>query len=262
MQAGHEESALAAEMESCMTRTFQDSQSARPAATMAQYGPKVEEFKRWCKKKKFPSSTLYAVTEAKLHFFLVEEVIGRKRKNGKNAGKDIVGHQTVLSYVSAITDLYTQQKMANVNSNSTPRGPSVKALLKTTALKKEEVRKINHEDRGKGTLLDVIASTSDLKRISAYYFKKDGRCDIRNLAMFLLCHFGLMRGQDARSLELADLFCLIQPTEYEQDCLTLVAVLCQGKTNPFGKKLMAGFIRNKMYEICPIGSLGFYFFYR
>jgi hypothetical protein len=249
-------------MEGSMLRTLQESHSARPAGTTAQYQPKIEEFKQWCEQKEFPVATRYTVTEAKLHLFLEQCVIGRKRKKRWKTGDEIVGQQTVSAYVAAIVDLYQQQKSANINSNDHPRGRSIKSLIRNLSLKTEAIRKTNYVDRGKGTLLDVISSVEDLKQIASYFTGTNSKSDLRNKAMFLLCHFCMMRGEDSRALELPDLFCIAQRTDFDQDCLTLVAVLRQGKTNHFGNRLMAGCMRNRDYEICPLGALGFYMFYR
>lgn len=93
---------------------------------------------------------------------------------------------------------------------------------------------------------------------------------LRNKCMYFMSHSGIMRGQDIRMLELSgmfstflDIFSIVQDAEETgQNCLAVVSVIRQGKTNHFGKKQMAGFYRHKDVEICPVSALGFYFFYR
>lgn len=157
---------LEMEMENSLQRTYQNSQFIRPAATKALYDPKVQEFKDWCILKGFPESTQFTVTEAKLHLFLDECVIGRQKRKKKNKdSNEEIGYQTVLAYVSAITDFYKQQKMSGINSNSTPRGNTVKLLLQQIESQTEAVRRRNFEDRGKNTMLDVITSNEELKMV-------------------------------------------------------------------------------------------------
>lgn len=158
------EAALNMEMESSMNRTHEESIRLRPAATSALYDPKAAEFKEWCCQKNFPSLTKFTVTEAKLHLFLEECVIGRKRKKDKSNEKR-VGYQTVLAYVAAITDLWKQQQIAGINAFPNPRGNTIKALLKNAALRNESIKRSNHEDRGIGTMLDVVSSVDDLKNV-------------------------------------------------------------------------------------------------
>lgn len=158
------EAAVNLEMENSIQRTQEKSMRLRPHATNAQYVPKAREFEEWCRGKKFPAISQFTVTEQKLHLFLEECVTGRQRKRDKGKEK-VIGYQTVLSYVSAVTDLHKQQKLAGINNFPNPRGDSIKSLLTNVVLENESIRRKIFEDRGKETILDVISLLNDLKMV-------------------------------------------------------------------------------------------------
>jgi hypothetical protein len=80
--------------------------------------------------------------------------------------------------------------------------------------------------------------------------------------MFTLSHYGLMRGQNVRGMELPDLFSLPLEGEGPTDCIAVVSSMRNGKTNAFGKLEYGAMIRAKNVEACGISTLGFYLFER
>ena len=71
----------------------------------------------------------------------------------------------------------------------------------------------------------------------------------------------MARGEICRNLELPDL--RIASLNFEPQNVPAVAMAAMnGKTNVFGKTLFTAMARSKRPEICGIGMLGFYFFYR
>lgn len=81
------------------------------------------------------------VTDAKLSFFLDDFVTTRGCKLKKNADGTAIplGKESVLSYVKAVSDLYTIQKALCWNPNGVARDPLlVRAFIGT--LKKNELR--------------------------------------------------------------------------------------------------------------------------
>ena len=75
-----------------------------PKATSNAFGPKQKEFVKWAKEKGYVNPEI--VTEAKVAYFLNEQVIGRLHRT--NATKK-VGISTVNQYISALTSLWKYQ---------------------------------------------------------------------------------------------------------------------------------------------------------
>ena len=118
--------------------------SAAPKNTMNALIPKQKEFIRWAIQKNYQSPE--TVTEAKVAYFLNTQVLGRKNKS--NASRTI-GKATVNQYITALTCLWKIQVEAKVNSNTTPRGPTVKAIQKNLERTTFQTRRANFDDRGK-----------------------------------------------------------------------------------------------------------------
>ncbi|OWY95705.1 hypothetical protein PHMEG_00034222, partial [Phytophthora megakarya] len=194
------------------------------------------------------------VTGGKLHLFLSSTVIGRKSK--RNSEKT-VGGSTVCGYVNALVDLYNQQVTLRTNSNAHPRTTAVKQLIKNVQAQNTETKKKNYEDRGIGSLLDGYSSAEQFQQICDAFFTLD---DLRGRAAFLLSHFGLLRGENIRDLEFADMFSQVLDGEGFQTCTALVILIQHGKTNTFGKLQHVGYMRNKNVHVCPVGAAAFYFF--
>lgn len=99
-----------------------------------------------------------------------------------------------------------------MNSNSHPRGPIVKTLIETLSREEHTRKKTSFVDRGLGTMLDTYTHL-DLDRMSKFFMDKNTSAGLRNRSMHLLCHAGLLRGQIARNMELADLHFVILPSD-------------------------------------------------
>jgi hypothetical protein len=72
----------------------------------------------------------------------------------------------------------------------------------------------------------------------------------------------VLRGEQTRNAELADLFCVARenegPTEYQLLCL----VTDQGKTNSYGKCEYGVAVRYKELPLCLLSQIAFYLFFR
>ncbi|OWZ22006.1 hypothetical protein PHMEG_0003350 [Phytophthora megakarya] len=135
------------------------------------------------------------VTKGKLHLFLTERVVGRESKKKKGS---IIGGSTVCGYVNAIVDLYNQQVALRINSTEHPRSPQVKQLIRNPRQQKP-----NYQDRGVGFLLDGYQSEVQFRQICDSFLDLD---DLRGRAAFFVSHYGLLRGENIRDLELVDMF--------------------------------------------------------
>ncbi|KAE8964038.1 hypothetical protein PR001_g29185 [Phytophthora rubi] len=251
---------LQVELDESANATLDRCREARPANTIRAYAPKQREFRAWCERKGFHETTRYQVTAAKLHLFLQEDVVDREVRVKNSTRK--VGVATVEMYVNAVSDMYSDQQSRGANSHPHPRNSLIKALL--TSLKREKHTKNKREyvDRGVGSLLDGYCTTDDLIAISRYYMNLNTGSDLRNRLSHFLCHACLLRGESARNLELPDLFSVVLEHEGFSDCRALVMIMEQGKTNQYGRREFGSCIRHRNVEVCPVGALGLYLFYR
>jgi hypothetical protein len=81
--------------------------------------------------------------------------------------------------------------------------------------------------------------------------------------MAALSHYGLLRGEDARGIQLPDVQHL--PMEHREGptpCDIMVILLLDGKTNQGGNTQYMGAMRNKSWDECAIGAMAMWFFYR
>lgn len=248
------DSAIQMQIEESERATLQTTLNSRPVNTRRKYEGYQKEFVEWCSKHNFCDGS--TVTKGKLHLFLSEQVVGRESK--KTKGK-IVGSSTVCGYVNAIVDLYNQQVGLRTNSNEHPRSAQVKQLIKNVQAAATETRKKNYQDRGIGSLLDGYHSAGQFREICDAFLTLD---DLRGRAAFLVSHYGLLRGENVRDLELADMFSQLLDNEGFQQCTALVLLIQHGKTNTYGKLQHVGFMRNKDVHVCPVGAVALYFFER
>jgi hypothetical protein len=158
---------------------------------------------------------------------------------------DCVGLSTVKNAVSAVVDLWQKQHSMKMNNNHSPRGPLVKKYL--DFIKKSEYQKSRNEfkDRGVGTLADGYTTLDEFSRLASSFFDESYQMDVglRFRAMFLLSHYGLMRGQNARDLEFADLQLHEMLNSGPQKAYALYAVLSNGKTNQVNRTEYAAMTR-------------------
>jgi hypothetical protein len=152
----------------------------------------------------------------------------------------------------------------------------VKEYLRYLKKKQFRIQRENFADRAANSIADGYSSHTEFMQLANAFYSSTPRSGFRDRLSFLLCHFGLMRGQDVRGLELADLIVLDLPNEGPSPCTALVMMLFQGtwtlymhstltflgKTNQFNNREYAACVRTKDVEICPISALAMYFFYR
>lgn len=245
---------LQVEIDTSVLKTVNTTLTNRPLNTTRKYAMYQAEFLQWCEIKRFPDQG--TVTAGKLHLFLSDQVIGRSSK--KNA-KNIIGHSSVCGYANAIVDLYNQQSNMRMNSHPHPRDTTVKQLLRNVQQQTTAIRKKNYADRGNGSLLDGYQSTQQFVDISLRFFVTN---NLRGRACFLLSHYGLLRGENIRELELADMFSQPLGGEGFSECTALVLLIQHGKTNQYGKLQHVGYMRNKDVRVCPVGAAAMYLFER
>ncbi|EGZ05285.1 hypothetical protein PHYSODRAFT_348623 [Phytophthora sojae] len=218
-----DDSAVQMQIEASERATLQATLDTRPINTKRKYETYQTEFQSWCSEKQFCDGA--TATKGKLHLFLTEQVVGRESKKKKGT---FVGGSTVCGYVNAIVDLDNQQVALKINSNAHPRSAQVKQLIKNVQAQTTETRNKNYQDRGVGSLLDGYHSEEQFRQICDTFFLLG---DLRGRAAFLVSHFGSLRGENARNLELADMFSQVLDGEGFQTCIALVILIQHGKTN-------------------------------
>ncbi|CAD6890814.1 unnamed protein product [Tilletia laevis] len=256
------------EMQESVLRTVTRAVEVRPVNTTRTYESKQKEWRQWCEDKGFEEMSRYQVTSTKLHLFFEERVLHREPKRQKKTTnvdgtvtKKTLSESTVRSYVAAVTDLYTQQQARGVNSSAHPRPGPVRMLLGTRKLEERDRKKREHVDRGIGTALDGY-NQSQFCNVSNYFLLRNNETGLRDRLAFLISHYALLRGENARNLELADLHHLDLEGEGPSDCFAVVLLLANGKANQAGRVEYGSFLRNRDVRVCPIGGLALYLFSR
>ncbi len=82
----------------------------------------------------------------------------------------------------------------------------------------------------------------------------------RTAVDFLMGHMLLLRGENRRTMQLADCFPLPLKNEGPTPCSAYVCVLDNGKMNSAGRIEYAGVARHKNPLLCTMSQLAFYFF--
>jgi hypothetical protein len=184
--------------------------AARPKNTNLAYKPKQKEFRKWCEDKQYRDRD-GGQTPAS-----VKEVANRPlRAKSHKVDKSVPLDQTrlnwcsVRSYVTAVTDLYREQRAMGTNCHPTPREDNVRQYPKTLQ-RDTQHEKEQFADKGRDTLLDGY-SDQDLERICEQLSansEKSLEPHFRTLVDILLGHYLLARGAERQATKLSDLFTL------------------------------------------------------
>ncbi|KAK1936712.1 hypothetical protein P3T76_010147 [Phytophthora citrophthora] len=219
--------------------TIQTTLETRPINTKRKYDAYQKEYIQWCTAREFRDRD--TVTGGKRHLFLSSMVIGRKLK--MNSEKTI-GGSTVCGC--------TSHKFESAPSNTSREATHKKRPDADYCYKEEELRR-QRNWLPVGWIFFCGSVPANLQ----HFFSLD---DIRGLTAFLLSHFGLLRGENIRDLEFADMFSQNLDGKGYQSCIALVILVQHGKTITFGKLQHVGYMRNKDIHICPVGAAAMSFF--
>lgn len=111
-------------------------------------------------------------------------------------------------------------------------------------------------------MLDGYSTDAQLASIVNTFLERRTHEGLRDRLAFLVGHFGLMRGENVRALELADISALELPNEGPTPCTAMVTLLDHGKTDKDGRVELAAAMRSKNVETCCHDALAFYLFSR
>ena len=169
---------------------------------------------------------------------------------------------TVDAYVAAVLELWRVQ-VAHGNGNvENPRGIAVRGFLEQRGRQRGKLDREAYKDRGgdgiqAGYSLDEWLRIQDILLNGAAYAPQS----LRTRADLLLGHYYLLRGENRRKMELADLSLLDYPaTEGPTTCGCLVSLLQDGKMNKTARKEFMGALRHKDPLLCTQGALAQLFF--
>ncbi|KAE8246728.1 hypothetical protein A4X13_0g5650 [Tilletia indica] len=101
-----------------------------------------------------------------------------------------------------------------------------------------------------------------MRLVVNHFVDRNGDAALRDCVCFLLSHFALLRGDDLRPIELADIHHLDMRNEGPGDRFAVMLLLQHGKTNKHGRVEFGSFMRNKDAAICPVAFLSIYLFSR
>ncbi|OWZ14393.1 hypothetical protein PHMEG_00012139 [Phytophthora megakarya] len=133
-------------------------------------------------------------------------------------------------------------------------------MLASLRREKHQKDKREYADRGVGSLIDGHCIIDDLVTISQFYMNLNTGSDLLNRMCQFIWYACLLRGETARNMELPDMFSVILEHEGFTEYRALLRIMEQG--NQYGRHEFKSCIRHRNVEVCPIGALGFYIFYR
>jgi hypothetical protein len=153
-----------------------------------------------------------------------------------------------------------------MNSNEHPRSQLVTRFLENRRAETYQTNRRNMKDRGIGTLLDGYSTLDGLASIlRAGIQAHNTPKGLRNAAAFAFSHSVLLRGDNVRNMELANLFSVDLEDE-GVDRLTppkaFVASLLRSKTNTEGRTDYSACLRHMDVRCCAIGWIALYLFSR
>jgi hypothetical protein len=171
---------------------------------------------------------------------------------------------TIDAYIAAIIELWRVQVAHGSRNTENPRGAAVRGFLKQRSHQRLRIERAEFKDRG---LYGIQAGYSDSEwiAIQEHLLRESGSQSqaLRTRIDLLFGHYYLLRGENRRKMELADLSLLTYPdSEGPSQCNCLVALLQDGKLNKTAKKEFMGSIRHKNPLLCTQGALAQLFFWR
>ncbi|RKK58144.1 hypothetical protein BFJ69_g17421, partial [Fusarium oxysporum] len=171
---------------------------------------------------------------------------------------------TIDAYIAAVIELWRLQ-VAHGNANTeNPRGAAVRGFLEQRGRQRGKHDRASFKDRGTdgiqaGYSHDEWLRIQDLLLSGAAYMPQN----LRTRVDLLFGHYYLLRGENRRKMELADLSLLDYPSsEGPTPCGCLATLLRDGKLNKTAKKEFMGALRHKDPLLCTQGALAQLFFWR
>jgi hypothetical protein len=183
---------------------------------------------------------------------------------GKEEGGTLLTKGTVDAYIAAVIELWRLQVAHGNHNIENPRGAAVRGFLEQRGRQRGKLDRASFKDRGSdgiqaGYSPDEWLRIHDLLLCGAAFMPQNlcTRVDL------LFGHYYLLRGENRRKMELADLSLLdYPPTEGPTPCSCLVSLLQDGKMNKTARKEFMGALRHKDPLFCTQGALAQLLFWR
>lgn len=170
----------------------------RSGNTSTAYAGRQREYIQWCRD--HPLFARHPVphlaTAEKLLLYLRTQRDRPSRRPQEHG--HIIGIRSIEMIVSAIVDLWKQQKAQRINTEPSPNSDSVKAFLQIIRESTAARLRTNFTDTGVGSLLDGYSTLEQLSTIISCAFNEAqyNNCKgLRNAAAFALSHALLLRGE-------------------------------------------------------------------
>jgi hypothetical protein len=159
--------------------------------------------------------------------------------------------------------LMLPQSEDGANNHPSPRTTAVRNFLSNMRKKTADTAKRNHEDRGTHTLLDGYSNSDQLGALYRSGWELyNSLKGVRNTALCAVSHALLLRGDNVRGLDLADLFIVDMEHGAGRSHPAFVLTMTRSKTNDEGRKDFSSFLRHVDVRCCPATWVALYFFCR
>jgi hypothetical protein len=183
----------------------------------------------------------------------------------EGAAGSLLVRGTVDAYVAAIMELWRLQVAHGNGNTDNPRSIAVRGFLEQRSRQRSKLDREAYKDRGADGI-QAGYSTDEWERIQHLLLSGTAHMPAQNLRTridLLLGHYYLLRGENRRKMELADLSLLdYPPSEGPSPCGCLVSLLQDGKLNKTARKEFMGALRHKDPLFCTQGALAQLLFWR
>ncbi|KAK4217014.1 hypothetical protein QBC37DRAFT_415804 [Rhypophila decipiens] len=171
---------------------------------------------------------------------------------------------TLDAYVAAVMELWRLQVAHGSRNLENPRSSAVRGFLEQRTRQRSRIDRTAFKDRGSEGI-QAGYSSIEWSAIQKHLLSTSANLpqNFRTRVDLLFGHYYLLRGENRRKMELADLSLLEYPlTEGPTPCRCLVALLQDGKMNKTAKKEFMGALRHKDPLLCTQGALAQLLFWR
>ena len=177
---------------------------------------------------------------------------------------DLFTKGTVDAYIAAVIELWRVQVAHGNKNTENPRGAAVRGFLEQRARQRSHHNRASFKDRCTEGIQAGYSSTEWLA-IQEHLLHGAATLpqNLRTRVDLLFGHYYLLRGENRRKLELADLSLLDYPREEGPTlCGCLVSLLQDGKMKKTARKEFMGSLRHKDPLFCTQGALAQLLFWR
>jgi len=201
---------------------------------------------------------------------LVNQVYGGAQTNPPDP-PDCCGYSQVNIYKATVFNIHLEQKSSGCNSFSWEddiNTQSLQQLMKKVRNRAPLVAKRNAAEKIDAHMTPFFY-VQWLPNIERYFFAKGVSnfqstvfSSLRNSFTFKFTLAGVIRGESLERADLSDLCDYFWQGENDPYMIhILIMAMCQGKTN-LDKKLFGRAMRHRKVEMCPIGALALYLWFR